>query len=63
MQHIVAGKDLGIADRFRAAAPIGNDPARLAHQQAACGGVPRLEAAFPENLVTTGRPPGRKRPR
>src|SRR5690606_31862709 len=52
VQVIVAGNDLLGADRMRAATIIGDEAAGLAHEQAPSGGVPRLEVAFPEPVVT-----------
>src|SRR5688500_17507523 len=57
MQLVVAGDDLRVADRQRAAAVIGDEAARFAHQQAARGSVPRLEIAFPEPVVAPGGNP------
>ena len=47
-----------VADRLRTAAIVGDEAAGLAHQQAARGGVPRLEIAFPEPVVAARRHPG-----
>ena len=58
MQCVVASEHFGVADRLRAAAQVGDEAARLAHQQAAGGGVPRLEAAFPEAVEAPGGDPG-----
>ena len=42
--------------RLAAAAIIGHETARLAHQQAACGGIPRLQVGFPEAVeASAGR--------
>ena len=58
MDRIVAGEHLDIADCLRTPAPVGDKAARLAHQQTARGGIPRLETAFPEALIAPGRDPG-----
>ena len=57
MQRIVAGEDFNIADRLRTAAEIADEAARLAHQQAARSGVPRLKIGFPEPVEPSGGDP------
>ena len=57
MQRVVAGEHFGVADRLRAAAEVGYEPARLAHQQAASGGIPRAQVLLPEPVVAPRRDP------
>src|SRR6478752_2936952 len=57
MKLVVPRDDLLGADRQRAPAIVADEAARLAHQQAARGGVPRLQVAFPESVVPPGSDP------
>ena len=50
MQRIVCGQHLARMDRFRPAAVIADEAARLTHQQAACRRIPFRKAAFPETI-------------
>src|SRR5688572_27409887 len=59
MELVVSGDDLLGANRLRAAAVVGYEATRFAHEQAAGSRVPRLQMAFPEPVESPGSHPGK----
>jgi hypothetical protein len=58
MKLVVGGEDLAGGEAGIAAAIVGDEAARLAHQDDARGDVPELEVLFPKSVEAAGRDPG-----
>ena len=58
VELVVGGEDLAVGEAGIAAAEIGDEAARLAHQHDAGGDVPELEVLLPEAVEAAGGDPG-----
>src|SRR3546814_16347220 len=58
VELVVGGEEFVAFDHPVAAAKIGDEAARLAHQQDAGGDIPFLQILFPESVVAAGGDPG-----
>src|SRR3546814_16645944 len=58
VELVVGGEEFVAFDHPVAAAKIGDEAARLAHQQDAGGDIPFLQILFPESVVAPGGAPG-----
>src|SRR5687767_14930606 len=58
MQLVVRRQHLALGQRRVGAAIVGDEAARLAHQEDARGDVPELEILLPEAVIAPRRDPG-----